>query len=264
MDLGMQGKVALVTGGSVGIGLAVAEAFAREGVHLALCARDEARVEAVGRRIAEEHGVDVLALRADVGRTEDLDRLCDAVEARFGGVDVLVNNAGTGSDETILAAPDGKWQEYWDLHVMAAVRLARRLQPGMAARGGGAIIHNASICATQPLYYEPIYNVTKAALAMLSKCMAHEFIGSGVRVNTINLGLVLTPDWVKTAKALTAGGPTTWEEHLEAIAHEAAPIGRFASPEEVAHFFVFLASPLASYCVGSSYYVDGGWLRVVN
>jgi NAD(P)-dependent dehydrogenase (short-subunit alcohol dehydrogenase family) len=264
MDLGMQGKVAVVTGGSVGIGLAVAEAFAREGVHLALCARDEARVEAVGRRITEERGVEVLALGADVSRAEDLDRFCDAIDERFGGVDVLVNNAGTGSDETILAAPDAKWQQYWDLHVMAAVRLARRLQPGMTARGGGAIIHNASICATQPLYYEPIYNVTKAALAMLSKCMAHEFIGHGIRVNTVNLGLVLTPDWVKTAKALTAEGATSWEEHLEAIARDAAPIGRFASPEEVAHFFVFLASPLASYCVGSSYYVDGGWLRVVN
>lgn len=264
MDLGMQGKVALVTGGSVGIGLAIAEAFAREGVHLALCARDVARVEAEGRRIADEHGVEVLSVGADVSKVEDLERLCDAIEERFGGVDVLVNNAGTGSDETILDAPDAKWQHYWDLHVMAAVRLARRLQPQMSARGGGAIIHNASICATQPLYYEPIYNVSKAALAMLSKCMAHEFIGQGIRVNTVNLGLVLTPDWVKTAKALTAEGATSWEEHLDAIARDAAPIRRFASPEEVAHFFVFLASPLASYCVGSSYYVDGGWLRVVN
>jgi NAD(P)-dependent dehydrogenase (short-subunit alcohol dehydrogenase family) len=264
MDLAMQGKVALVTGGSVGIGLAVAEAFAREGVHLALCARDEARVQDEGRRLADAYGVDVLALGADVSRAEDLERLCDAIDERFGGVDVLVNNAGTDNGETILSAPDGSWQQSWDLHVMAAVRLARRLQPGMTARGGGAIIHNASICATQPLYDEPIYSVTKAALAMFSKCLAHEFIAHGIRVNTINLGLVLTPLWIKTAKALAADGATSWEEHLEAIARDAAPIGRFASPEEVAHFFVFLASPLASYCVGSSYYVDGGWLRVVN
>ncbi len=264
MDLGLKDKVALVTGGSVGIGLAVAEAFAREGVHLALCARDEARLRSVGARIADEHGVEVLTVGADVSRAEDVGRFCDAVEARFGGVDVLVNNAGTGSAETFMDASDTKWQHYWDLHVMAAIRLARRLQPGMTARGGGAIIHNASICATQPLYYEPVYNVTKAALAMASKCMAHEFIAHGIRVNTINLGLVLTPDWVETAKTLTEGTPTTWEEHLEAIARDSAPIGRFASPEEVAHFFVFLASPLASYCVGSSYYVDGGWLRVVN
>ncbi len=264
MDLRMKDKVALVTGGSVGIGLAVAEAFAREGVHLALCARDEARMRSVGRSIAEEHGVEVLALGADVTDAADIARFCDAVEETFGGVDVLVNNAGTGSAETFMDAPDEKWQQYWDLHLMAAVRLARRLQPGMTARGGGAIIHNASICATQPLYYEPIYNVTKAALAMASKCLAHEFIGYGIRVNTINPGLVLTPDWVETAKTLTAGTSTTWEEHLEAIARENAPIGRFATPEEIAPFFVFLASPLASYCVGSSYYVDGGWLRVVN
>jgi NAD(P)-dependent dehydrogenase (short-subunit alcohol dehydrogenase family) len=264
MDLGMQDKVALITGGSVGIGLAVAHAFAREGVHLALCARDEQRLRAAGAAIAAEHGVEVLTVGADVSQAEDVDRFCDAVEARFGGVDVLVNNAGTGSAETFMDAPDEKWQHYWDLHVMAAIRLARRLQPGMSARGGGAIINNASICATQPLYYEPIYNVTKAALAMASKCMAHEFIPHGTRVNTINLGLILTPDWIATAKTLTAGTTTTWEEHLEAIARDSAPIGRFASPAEIAHFFVFLASPRASYCVGASFYVDGGWLRVVN
>jgi NAD(P)-dependent dehydrogenase (short-subunit alcohol dehydrogenase family) len=264
MDLELAGKVVLITGGSVGIGLEVARAFAREGANLALCARDKARVQSVGASIAQEHGVEVLAAGADVSRAEDIDRFCDAVEARFGGVDVLVNNAGTGSAETFMDAPDEKWQHYWELHVMSAVRLARRLQPAMRARGGGVIIHNASICATQPLYYEPIYNVTKAALAMASKCMAFEFVPHGIRVNTINLGLVLTPDWVKSAKLLTAGSERTHEEYLEAIAKEHAPIGRFASPEEVAHFFVFLASPKASYCVGSSYYVDGGWLRVVN
>jgi NAD(P)-dependent dehydrogenase (short-subunit alcohol dehydrogenase family) len=264
MDLGMKDKVALITGGSVGIGLEVARAFAREGVHLALCARDGARLAAVASQIADEHGVEVLAMPADVAVAEDIERFCDTIDARFGGVDVLVSNAGTGSAETFLGAPDEKWQHYWDLHVMAAIRLARRLQPGMTARGGGAIIHNASICATQPLYYEPIYNVTKAALAMASKCMAHEFIPYGIRVNTINLGLILTPDWVETAKKLTEDGSKTWEEYLAAIADEATPIGRFATPEEIAPFFVFLASPLASYCVGSSYYVDGGWLRVVN
>ena len=127
------------------------------------------------------------------------------VEKVYGGADILINNAGTGSNETILDAADEKWQYYWDLHVMAAVRLARGLAPSMKRRGGGVILNNASICAKQPLYYEPIYNTTKAALVMLSKCMANEFIKDNIRVNCVNPGLVLTPDWIKTATQLTAG-----------------------------------------------------------
>jgi NAD(P)-dependent dehydrogenase (short-subunit alcohol dehydrogenase family) len=147
---------------------------------------------------------------------------------------------------------------------MAAVRLARALAPSMRNRGGGVILNNASICATQPLYYEPIYNVTKAALVMFSKCLANELIPHNIRVNAINPGLVMTPDWKKTATLLTEGKDITWEEYLDQIAKDNAPIGRFASPEEVADFFVFLCSPRASYCVGSTYYIDGGWLKVIT
>ena len=107
-----------------------------------------------------------------------------AVSDAFGGADILVNNAGTGSNETIMEAADEKWQAYWDLHVMAAVRLARGFVPMMRERGGGAILHNASICAVQPLWYEPIYNVTKAALMMFSKNLANEVIKDNIRVNT--------------------------------------------------------------------------------
>ena len=136
-------------------------------------------------------------------------------EEDFGGADILINNAGTGSNETIMEAPDEKWQAYWDLHVMAAVRLARGLVPGMRRRGGGVILHNASICAVQPLWYEPIYNVTKAALMMFSKTLADEVIEDNIRVNCINPGLVLTPDWVKTAKQLTADNGGDWQGYLD-------------------------------------------------
>ena len=146
---------------------------------------------------------------------------------------------------------------------MAGVRLSRGLVPFMRQRGGGVIINNASICAKQPLDYEPIYNVTKAAQMMFSKKLSDEVIGDNFRVNFINPGLIQTPDWVKTAKQLTEGTDQTWEQHLQAVAEKYAPIKRFASAEELAHFFVFLCSPRASYCVGSTYYVDGGWLRVV-
>jgi len=263
MELDLKDKVAVISGGSIGIGLAIAEALAGEGVHLALLARNGQRVRGRADEIAARHGVQAVGIQADVARAGDITQAVAEVEAVFGGADILINNAGTGSNETIVDAADDKWQYYWDLHVMAAVRLARAVAPLMQQRGGGVIINNASICAKQPLYYEPIYNTTKAALVMLSKCMAHEFIGDNIRVNAVNPGLILTPDWVKTARQLTEGTDQTWEEYLDKIAKDNAPIGRFATPEELAHFFVFLCSPRASYCVGSEYFVDGGWLRTV-
>jgi 3-oxoacyl-[acyl-carrier protein] reductase len=261
MDLGLKGKVAVVTGGSVGIGLSVAHALAEEGVDLVLCARDQARLLERCREIQLEHGVKAIGIAADVSDAKAVQTVLDGVEKAFGGVDILINNAGTGSNETIADAPDDKWQYYWDLHTMAAVRLSRGLVPGMKRRGGGVILNNASICAKQPLSYEPIYNVTKAALVMFSKCLANEVIGDNIRVNCINPGLVLTPDWQSTAKKLTASTGGDWEGYLEDIAKKNAPIGRFATPEELASFFVFMCSPRASYCVGSTYYVDGGWLN---
>jgi NAD(P)-dependent dehydrogenase (short-subunit alcohol dehydrogenase family) len=264
MNLKLKDKIAVITGGSVGIGLAVAEGLAAEGVQLALCARNEERLRAAADRLQQEYSVRVLALPADVANAGDIIALVRQLVQEFGGADILINNAGTGSEEKIMDAPDEKWQYYWDLHVMAAVRMSRAVVPLMRKQGGGVILNNASICAKQPLGYEPIYNTTKAALVMFSKCLANELIHENIRVNTINPGLVLTPDWWKTAGILSEQEGITAKEYLDRIAKENAPIGRFASPEEIAHFFVFLCSPLASYCVGSSYFVDGGWLRVVG
>jgi len=261
MDLGLKGKVAVVSGGSVGIGLAVAHALAEEGVNLVLCARNEARVTERAQEIAAKHRVRAVGVGADVSEASGVEKVLAAAREAFDGADILINNAGTGSNETIQDAPDDKWQYYWDLHTMAAVRLCRGLIPSMKQRGGGVIVNNASICAKQPLGYEPIYNVTKAALMMFSKCLSNEVIGDNIRVNCVNPGLVLTPDWQKTARELTANTGKTWESYLDDIAKKNAPIGRFASAEELAQFFVFLCSPRASYCVGSTFYVDGGWLN---
>lgn len=263
MDLELKDQIAVITGGSAGIGLAVAKGLAAEGVNLVLCARNQDRVVQEAQQIAAEFSVKAIGVVTDVTKADDIKQLITRTKAEFSGADILINNAGTGSNEKIMTAPDEKWQYYWDLHLMAAVRLSRGLVPLMRSRGGGVIINNASICAKQPLDYEPIYNVTKAALMMFSKNLSEEIIGDNIRVNCINPGLILTPDWIKTAKELTAGTNTTWEEHLQNIAAENTPIKRFATPEELANFFVFLCSPRASYCVGSTYYVDGGWLKVV-
>jgi len=263
MDLGLQGKVAVITGGSIGIGLAVGKGLAAEGADVAIIARNAERLEAARAEIASVGQGRVAVLAADVSTSDGASQVVSFVEQEFGGADILVNNAGSGSNETIMDADDGKWQSYWDLHVMAAVRLARGLVPSMRRRGGGVILNNASICAAQPLWYEPIYNVTKAALVMLSKTMATEFIKDNIRVNAINPGFVLTPDWIKTAKQLTADTGGDWQGYIDTLAKENAPIGRFSSPDEIAAFFVFLCSAKASYSVGSTYFVDGGMLKTI-
>jgi len=264
MDLQLGGKVAVITGGTAGIGLAIARGLAAEGAHLALCARDADRLRTVADQIKTDFGVRVLTVAADLAARAAPDLLAAAVTGEFGGADILINNAGAGSAETILEAADERWQAYWELHVMAAVRLARALAPGMTARGGGVILHNASICATQPLGHEPIYNVTKAALVMFSKCLANELIGANIRVNAVNPGLVMTAGWQEAAKVRTAGTGTSWADYLQQVADDNAPIRRFADPAEIADFFVFLCSPRAGYSVGSTYYVDGGWLRTTT
>ena len=261
MDLGLRDKVAVITGGTVGIGLAVAEGLAAEGANLVLVGRNKERADDEAARVADKFGIIATAISADVATSEGCDAVISGTRKSFGGADILINNAGTGSNETIAEADDAKWQYYWDLHVMAAVRLARGLVPTMKTRGGGVVLHNASICAVQPLWYEPIYNTTKAALMMFSKTLANEVVGDKVRVNTINPGLVLTPDWIKTAKQIA--GEDGWEAHLQGVADEAGGMKRFATPAELANFFVFMCSDKASYSTGSTYFVDGGWLKTV-
>ncbi len=264
MDLGLKGKVAFITGGSVGIGLAVAKAFAAEGADVAIGARQEERVLAEASGIAAEYGVRALGLAMDVTIPGDIDSALQKIEESFGGIDILINNAGSGSEETIQEASDEKWNHYWNLHVMAAVRTSRAFIPGMKKRGGGVILNTASICAKQPLGYEPIYNTTKAALVMFGKCLSNEVVGDNIRVNTISPGLILTPDWRKTAGLLAPKEGKTPEEYLDNIAEENAPIRRFGTPEELANTYIFLASDRASYSLGSNYYVDGGWLQVAE
>jgi NAD(P)-dependent dehydrogenase (short-subunit alcohol dehydrogenase family) len=264
MDLGLKDKIAVVTGASSGIGMAVAECFASEGVHLVICARNQVRLRETRDAIQKRHGVKVLTVKADVTKPEDIEKLRLMVESELPGVDILVNNAGIGSAETIMEAPDDKWNYFWDLQIMAAVRLSRALVPLMKERGGGAVINNASILSRQPLDHEPVYNVVKAALVMFSKCLSNELIQYNIRVNCINPGLILTPSWRETAELLSKEKGISAQEYLDRIARQYTPIGRFATPEEIAPLFVFLCSSRASYCVGSSFYVDGGWLKVTT
>lgn len=260
MDLELSGKLAVITGGSKGIGLGMARAFAREGANVLITARTEDAINAAAKSIEQEFGVKAVPVASDVSTAEGCDAIIDAAAAA-GGADIFISNAGTGSNETVADASDEKWTNYWDLHLMAAVRLSRGLAVQMDAKGGGAMLMNASICAVQPLWYEPIYNTSKAALLMFGKCLSSEMIKRNIRVNTVNPGLIRTPDWENTAKELRGDD---WEAYLQEVADEHTDIKRFGSVEELADFCVFVCSPRASYAVGSVYHVDGGMLKTAS
>jgi len=260
MDLELKDKVAVITGGSKGIGLGIAHAFAGEGANLVIAARTKSETDKAAADIRQRYGVRVTPVTSDVASVEGCKAVIAAAESA-GGADIFISNAGTGTDETVVNAPDEKWQYFWDLHVMASVRISRALALQMEKKGGGAMINIASICAVQPSAYEPIYNTTKAALMMLSKCLSNELISKNIRVNTVNPGLIQTPDWEARAQREHQG--SNWQSYLDDIAAKLAPIKRFASVKEVADFCIFLCSPRASYIVGSALHVDGGWLNTV-
>ncbi len=263
MDLKLEKKQVLITGGSSGIGLAVAKAFAAEGATVAIAARREDRVKSEALAIAKQYGVQTLGIAMDVTKPDDIERTRSLIEQEFGGLDILINNAGTGTEERIMESKDEQWYAVWDLHLMSAIRTARAFVPYMRERGAGVIINTSSICGTQPLWYEPIYNTTKAALDMMSKCLANELIDDNIRVNTISPGLILTDDWWKSAKILGEKQGIPAEQYLERIAHEQTPIKRFATPQELAETYLFLASERSSYTLGTNIFVDGGWKRTV-
>lgn len=264
MDLRLEGKFAVITGGSKGIGFAVAKELARENTNIALIARTETELEKAAKKIKEEYDVEVLPITADLTKKQEIFEAVSTLKEETEQIDILINNAGTGSEEDIQTAKDEKWQYYWNLHVMAPIRMTRKLIPLLKQTDEGVVINTASICAKQPLGYEPIYNTTKAALLMVSKNLSQELIKDNIRVNAISPGLVLTSDWKETASKLTEGKDITEEEYLRNIAEEKTPIGRFAKPDEIAPLYAFLSSPLASYCIGSNYYIDGGWLDTIT
>jgi NAD(P)-dependent dehydrogenase (short-subunit alcohol dehydrogenase family) len=266
MDLQLKDRIVLITGGSLGIGLAVAKEFIINGAKVIICGRNEDALSKAKESVLSDYAdADLSTFSCDVTKLEDLESLTAFIEQKYHGLDILINNAGTGSEEKAMEAPDEKWYYYWDLHVMAAVRLTRLCVPLMQSREGeGVILQTSSICATQPLGYEPIYNVTKAALTMYAKCLSEELIGDNIRVNTIAPGLVLTPDWHKTAGILSKEQGIAPDTFFANIAEDMAPIKRFAQPEEIAKSFVFLCSPAASYVVGTNFHIDGGALRTIN
>jgi 3-oxoacyl-[acyl-carrier protein] reductase len=260
MDFGLKGKVALVVAASKGLGRAVAEELAAEGVRLAICSRDAEAIEAVGREIAAATGAEVLARAADVSRAGDIAEFTDTALRIYGRVDILLTNSGgppPGRFETLdLAA----WQKAAELTLFAPVEFARRVLPGMKERHWGRILNITSIAVKQPIENLMLSNSLRAAVTGWARTLANEVGAHGVTVNNLlpgytrterveELSLVISKrDGITPAEAVAR-----WEKEI--------PLGRLAEPREFAALAAFLASDRASYITGQSIAVDGGWIK---
>jgi NAD(P)-dependent dehydrogenase (short-subunit alcohol dehydrogenase family) len=257
LELGLKGKVAIVTGGSEGLGRACAERFAVSGARVAMCARRKDVLEGAANAIRKATGADVLALPTDVTRQADVEAFVSAVVQRFGGVDVLVNNAGTSSAAGFEAVDEQAWQYDFDLKVMGAIRFCRLVIPHMKARGGGAIINVTTIGGKAPAAKALPTSLTRAAGINLTKSLANEYAADQIRVNTICLGVVKSAQWTRRL----TGDPEAF--YKDVVQKRRIPIGRVGEAEEFADLVAFLVSDRARFITGTAVNFDGGAASVV-
>ena len=249
MELGLRGKVAIVTGGSRGIGKATVLDFAKEGCKVAFSARGEATLRATAQEV-KDLGAEALPVQADMTRTEDVERLVQETVATFGGVDILVNNVGGSRGGQTWDTSDEEWAEVFYLNLFAAVRASRLVIPEMRKRGGGRIINITSIYGREA-GGAMTYNAVKASMNSWSKSLARQLAKDGILVNVVAPGSVLFPGgaWERRQKE----NP----QFIENFVRTDMPLGRFGRPEEIAAMVVFLASERASLMVGACVNVDG-------
>ena len=270
MDLGLTGKVALVTGASRGIGAAIAMELAREGADVAVCARGQHDLDDLARSVTAL-GRRVVAVPADLASAAGVQAVVDRVLTAMGRVDVLVNNVGgAGGPGGFMNLRDEHWQLAWDLNVMAAVRFSRALIPRMVERRWGRIINIGSTSGRQPDIVVVHYNCAKAGLLALSKTLSNAYSKDGVLVNCVLPGLTRTP-------ALEASAAKRLQEQGEPIdgltpddlvnryyvPRRPLPIGRVGIPEDIAGIVAFLASERAGFITGTAIDVDGGWVKSI-
>jgi NAD(P)-dependent dehydrogenase (short-subunit alcohol dehydrogenase family) len=243
MDLGIEGRVAVVTGASRGIGAAVADMLEAEGARVV--------------RVSRGEGIDV----------KDPDAAERIAERAGAPVDILVNNAGTSAVKALADVADEEWREQFELHVMASMRLMRAFAPGMAERGWGRIVNVSSSAGKRPSSnLSAAYSVAKAAQLSLSRVFADAYGARGVLVNAVTPGPTRTPQWTDERglgdQTAAAKGLSSREEAIEAHGSR-APLGRFAEPGEIAAVITFLCSERASNVAGAAWSVDGGTVGTI-
>ncbi len=257
LELGLKGRVAIVTGGSDGLGRATAARLAAEGCKVAICGRREDHLQATAVAITGQTGAEVLACRADVSKAADIENLVAATMAKFGGVDIVINNAGASAAASLEALDDEAWQRDIDLKLMAAVRMCRRVVPILRERGGGSIVNATIVGGKAPAARSLPTSVTRAAGINLTKSLANEYASANIRVNTICIGLIKSAQWERRATA---------ERPLQTLYDEMAvrvPLGRMGEAEDYADLAAFLVSDRATFITGAAINLDGGMSPVV-
>lgn len=259
MDLGLQGRVAVVAAGSKGLGRAVVEALAREGARVVTCARGGETLErAVG--VLRAGGLDVTGVVADVSRPDGVQAVIREAESRLGPVEILVTNSGGPRSGRFEDLSDADWDDGARLLLQSPVWFVRAVLPGMKARRWGRILFITSIAAKQPVDGLMLSNSLRAGVTGFARTLANEVAGFGVTVNTVLPGYTRTERVEELAVQMAAREGTT-PEAIRARWEREIPIGRLAAPEEFAALVAFLASERAGYITGCALPVDGGWIR---
>ncbi len=256
MDLGLAGRVALVTAASKGMGKASAMGLAAEGARVVMCARTESDLKTAAEEIRARTKAEVLAVPADVTKKDDVTALVDRAVKTFGHVDILVANAGGPPRGYFEDMTDEQWQGAFDVSLLSVVRLVRGVLPSMKARRWGRILTIQSVSVKQPIPELLLSNAVRPGVAGMMKTLAGQLGKDGITVNTVCPGKIMTDRFLGGQKI----SGLSREDYL-ARAVEDVPVRRIGTPEEFANVIVFLASERASYVTGVAVQVDGGLVR---
>ncbi len=262
MNTGLKGKTALITGGSQGIGKAIAIALAKEGVLVAICARTEEQLNAAKQEIERAGSERVTATRADCTDPDAIKKMVRTVVSDFGRIDILVNCVGRAKAGSFADLTDSDWFDAINLKLMGAVRVTREVLPHMMRDGGGRIINIGGVFGIQPNPFSIPMGVANAGLFNFTKALAQDVIRHNIQVNAIAPGRVDTPLFRQLVERQSQQTGNDLAETMKRILAE-VPAGRAATPSEIAGVAIFLASDLASYMAGEVVTVDGCWTKCI-